>query len=151
MLIGVPREIKVHEYRVGMTPASVREAVAHGHSVLVESGAGAGIGAPDDAYERAGARIAADAAEVFDRAELVVKVKEPQPAERARLRKGQVLFTYLHLAPDPDQCRDLVASGAVCIAYETVTRAAGGLPLLEPMSEVAGRMSVHVGAGCLER
>ena len=151
MLIGVPKEIKVHEYRVGMTPASVREVVEHGHRVLVETGAGAGVGASDDDYRRAGAEIAADAARVFAEAELLVKVKEPQAAERARLRLGQMLFTYLHLAPDPAQCRDLVASGSVCIAYETVTQPGGGLPLLAPMSEVAGRMSVHVGAGCLER
>jgi alanine dehydrogenase len=151
MRIGVPKEIKVHEYRVGMTPASVREAVARGHEVLVESGAGAGIGATDDDYRSAGATIAAGAEAVFASAELLVKVKEPQPVERARLRPGQVLFTYLHLAPDPDQCRDLIASGAVCIAYETVTQPGGGLPLLAPMSEVAGRMSVQVGAGCLER
>ncbi|HWS74154.1 MAG TPA: alanine dehydrogenase, partial [Quisquiliibacterium sp.] len=151
MLIGVPKEIKVHEYRVGMTPASVREAVARGHAVLVERDAGRGIGALDDDYRRAGAAVVDTAAEVFARAELVVKVKEPQAAERAQLREGQMLFTYLHLAPDPQQCRDLVASGAVCIAYETVTQPGGGLPLLAPMSEVAGRMSVHVGASCLER
>jgi alanine dehydrogenase len=151
MLIGVPKEIKVHEYRVGMTPASVREAVAQGHEVLVERGAGRGIGALDDDYRRAGAQVADGSEEVFARAELLVKVKEPQPAERARLREGQMLFTYLHLAPDPEQCRDLMASGAVCIAYETVTQAGGGLPLLAPMSEVAGRMAVHVGASCLER
>jgi alanine dehydrogenase len=151
MLIGVPKEIKVHEYRVGMTPASVREAVAHGHAVLVEREAGRGIGATDDDYRRAGAQVVDTAEEVFARAELLVKVKEPQPAERARLREGQVLFTYLHLAPDPEQARDLLASGAACIAYETVTQPGGGLPLLAPMSEVAGRMSVHVGAGCLER
>ncbi len=151
MLLGVPKEIKVHEYRVGMTPASVREAAASGHEVLVQTGAGAGIGAADDAYRAAGAQIVASADEVFARAELIVKVKEPQAVERARLRAGQVLFTYLHLAPDPDQARELVASGAVCIAYETVTQPGGGLPLLAPMSEVAGRMSVHVGASCLER
>lgn len=151
MRIGVPRETKVHEYRVGMTPSSVREAVAHGHEVLVERGAGAGIGATDAAYEKAGARTAADAEEVFARAELLVKVKEPQPAERKRLREGQVLFTYLHLAPDPGQARDLQASGAVCIAYETVTGPGGGLPLLAPMSEVAGRMAVQAGAKCLEK
>ena len=151
MLIGVPKEIKVQEYRVGMTPASVREAVAQGHEVLVERDAGGGIGALDDDYRRAGAQVVDGAEEVFARAALLVKVKEPQPAERARLREGQMLFTYLHLAPDPEQCRDLMASGAVCIAYETVTQAGGGLPLLAPMSEVAGRMSVHVGAGCLER
>jgi alanine dehydrogenase len=151
MLIGVPREIKVHEHRVGMTPSSVREALAHGHEVWVERGAGSGIGAADAAYERAGARIAANAAEVFERAELVVKVKEPQPAERKLLRAGQVLFTYLHLAPDAAQAADLVASGAVCIAYETVTSPDGGLPLLAPMSEVAGRMAVQAGAKCLEK
>jgi alanine dehydrogenase len=151
MLIGVPKEIKVHEYRVGMTPSSVREAVAHGHEVLVERGAGAGIGASDAVYEKAGARIAAAAAEVFARAELIVKVKEPQPNERKLLREGQVLFTYLHLAPDPDQARDLVASSAVCVAYETVTQGGGGLPLLAPMSEVAGRMAVQAGAKCLEK
>ena len=151
MLIGVPKEIKVHEYRVGMTPSSVREAVERGHRVLVETGAGAGVGASDDDYRRAGATVAPQAAEVFAQAEMIVKVKEPQPAERARLRPGQVLFTYLHLAPDPDQCRDLVASGAVCLAYETVTQPGGGLPLLAPMSEVAGRMSIQVGAVCLER
>lgn len=151
MLVGVPRETKVHEYRVGMTPTSVREAVAHGHAVLVESNAGRGIGASDDDYQRAGAQVVDSAEEVFARAEMLVKVKEPQPAERAMLREGQVLFTYLHLAPDPEQCSDLLASGAVCIAYETVTQPGGGLPLLAPMSEVAGRMSVHVGATCLER
>ena len=151
MQIGVPTEIKVHEYRVGMTPASVREAVSNGHRVLVQTDAGGGIGASDDDYRRAGADIAASADEVFARAEMIVKVKEPQAVERARLREGQVLFTYLHLAPDPEQARELVASGAVCIAYETVTQPGGGLPLLAPMSEVAGRMSVQVGAGCLER
>jgi len=149
--IGVPREVKVHEYRVGLTPASVRELVAHGHEVVVERGAGAGIGASDSVYERAGARIAADAAEVWAQAELIVKVKEPQGAERALLRAGQVLFTFLHLAPDPQQAKDLVASGAVCIGYETVTGPGGRLPLLAPMSEVAGRMSVQAGARCLEK
>ena len=151
MRIGVPREVKVHEYRVGLTPASVRELVAHGHEVVVERGAGAGIGASDSVYERAGARIAADAAEVWAQAELIVKVKEPQGAERALLRAGQVLFTFLHLAPDPQQAKDLVASGAVCIGYETVTGPGGRLPLLAPMSEVAGRMSVQAGARCLEK
>ncbi|MCU0949878.1 MAG: alanine dehydrogenase [Burkholderiaceae bacterium] len=151
MLIGVPKEIKVHEYRVGLTPSSVRELVSRGHAVLVETAAGAGIGADDEAYRRAGAQIAADADAVFARAEMIVKVKEPQAAERKRLRDGQVLFTYLHLAPDPEQTRDLIASGAVCIAYETVTAPHGGLPLLAPMSEVAGRMSVQAGAHCLER
>ena len=151
MKIGVPTEIKVHEYRVGLTPSSVREAVAHGHRVLVQAGAGVGIGASDADYERAGAAIVGTAAEVFGSAEMIVKVKEPQAVERAMLRRGQVLFTYLHLAPDPEQAKELLASGAVCIAYETVTSPAGGLPLLAPMSEVAGRMSVQAGAHCLER
>jgi alanine dehydrogenase len=151
MLIGVPKEIKVHEYRVGMVPASVREAVAHGHQVLVESNAGSGIGIYDAAYAAAGASITKDAAEVFAKAEMIVKVKEPQAAERKRLRRGQVLFTYLHLAPDPEQTKDLIKSGAVCIAYETVTSRRGGLPLLAPMSEVAGRMAVQAGAHCLEK
>jgi alanine dehydrogenase len=151
VLIGVPKEIKVHEYRVGMTPTSVREAVSHGHRVVVESQAGAGIGASDDDYRRAGAEVVATAEEVFARAELIVKVKEPQPQERKRLREGQVLFTYLHLAPDPEQAKDLIASGAICIAYETVTSPSGGLPLLAPMSEVAGRLAVQAGARCLEK
>jgi alanine dehydrogenase len=151
MRVGVPKETKVHEYRVGLTPSSVRELVAQGHEVLVERGAGAGIGAGEAAYEKAGARIAADADEVFAASDLVVKVKEPQPAEIARLRPGQVLFTYLHLAPDPAQCKALLASGAVCIAYETVTQPGGGLPLLAPMSEVAGRMAVQAGAHSLEK
>ncbi len=151
MLIGVPRETKVHEYRVGMTPSSVREAVAHGHEVLVERSAGAGIGAADATYRNAGASIAESAQEVFERAAMIVKVKEPQAAERKLLRAGQVLFAYLHLAPDPEQAGDLLASGAVCIAYETVTGPGGGLPLLAPMSEVAGRMAVQAGAKCLEK
>ncbi len=151
MLIGIPKEIKVHEYRVGMTPSSVREAVSHGHRVLVETQAGAGIGATDDDYRKAGAEVVGSAADVFARAEMIVKVKEPQPAERELLREGQVLFTYLHLAPDPDQAKDLIASGAICIAYETVTSPAGGLPLLAPMSEVAGRLAVQAGARCLEK
>jgi alanine dehydrogenase len=151
MLIGVPKEIKVHEYRVGLTPSSVREMAAHGHQVIVERDAGRGIGATDAAYEKAGAKIVSGAAEVFARADMIVKVKEPQAAERKMLRAGQILFTYLHLAPDPDQTRGLIASGAVCIAYETVTQQGGGLPLLAPMSEVAGRMSVQAGAGCLEK
>jgi alanine dehydrogenase len=151
MRVGVPKEIKTHEYRVGLTPSSVREVVAHGHEVVVERGAGGGISATDADYQRAGAVIVDEAAEVFARAELIVKVKEPQPAERAQLTAGQVLFTYLHLAPDPAQTRDLLASGVTAIAYETVTGAAGGLPLLAPMSEVAGRMSVQAGARCLER
>ena len=151
MLIGVPKEIKDHEYRVGLTPDSVNEVVLHGHEVIVEHGAGAGIGAEDADYTEAGATVAADAKAVLERAEMVVKVKEPQPHERAMLRAGQVLFTYLHLAPDPGQTADLVASGAVCIAYETVTSPSGGLPLLAPMSEVAGRLSIQAAAHALER
>jgi alanine dehydrogenase len=151
MRIGVPKEIKVLEQRVGLTPASVGELVHHGHTVLVERSAGAGIGRSDDDYRRAGATIAETAAQVFRDAELIVKVKEPQAAERAMLRPGQVLFTYLHLAPDPDQARELIASGAICIAYETVTSVSGGLPLLAPMSEVAGRMAVQAGAHYLEK
>jgi alanine dehydrogenase len=151
MLIGVPKEIKVQEYRVGLTPTNVREVVAHGHDVLVETGAGAGIGITDHDYESAGATIVSKAAEIFERAEMIVKVKEPQASERKQLRKGQVLFTYLHLAPDPDQTEDLLASGATCIAYETVTSQAGGLPLLAPMSEVAGRLSIQAGAYFLEK
>ncbi len=151
MLIGVPKEIKVREYRVGLTPTSVRELTAIGHEILIESGAGAGIGMNDADYERAGGTIAASARDIFERAEMIVKVKEPQPAERKLLRRGQVLFTYLHLAPDPEQTADLIESGAVCIAYETVTSPTGGLPLLAPMSEVAGRMSVQAGAYFLEK
>jgi alanine dehydrogenase len=148
MRIGVPREIKVHEYRVGLVPAGVRELTSAGHEVLIETGAGVGIGITDAEYRAAGASIAGGATEVFERADLVVKVKEPQPAECAMLRSGQVLFTYLHLAPDPHQARALMKSGVTAIAYETVTRD-GTLPLLTPMSEVAGRMSVQVGANCL--
>ncbi|HVE51594.1 MAG TPA: alanine dehydrogenase [Casimicrobiaceae bacterium] len=151
MRIGVPKEIKVLENRVGLTPESVREVIAHGHKVVVEHNAGQGIGMDDAAYARAGAEVAATAKEVFDAAEMVVKVKEPQAGERAMLREGQVLFTYLHLAPDPEQAADLVKSGAVCIAYETVTSPTGGLPLLAPMSEVAGRMAVQAGAYYLEK
>ncbi len=151
MIVGVPKETKVHEYRVGLTPQSVRELVAHGHEVRVETRAGAGIDFDDDAYRAAGAAIVATADEVFATAALVVKVKEPQEAERQRLREGQVLFTYLHLAPDPVQAKDLLASGAICIAYETVTSATGSLPLLAPMSEVAGRMSIQAGASALEK
>lgn len=151
MLVGVPKEIKVHEYRVGMTPASVREVIAHGHEVVMETMAGAGIGAADDQYRAAGARIADSAEEVFASADMIVKVKEPQAGERTLLRPGQILFTYLHLAPDPDQTRDLVESGAICIAYETVTDSHGGLPLLAPMSQVAGRMAIQAGAHCLEK
>jgi alanine dehydrogenase len=149
--IGVPKEIKVHEYRVGLTPSSVREVVAHGHSVLVQTQAGGGIGATDADYQRAGATIVGGAEEVFAGADMIVKVKEPQAVERRMLRDGQVLFTYLHLAPDAEQARDLISSGAICVAYETVTSPAGGLPLLAPMSEVAGRMSVQAGAHCLEK
>jgi alanine dehydrogenase len=151
MLIGVPKEIKNHEYRVGLTPSSVRELTSHGHDVLLEHNAGAGIGAADHVYEKAGAKIAANAADVFARADMIVKVKEPQAVECAMLRPGQVLFTYLHLAPDPEQCAALMKSGAICIAYETVTQAGGGLPLLAPMSEVAGRMAIQAGAYCLEK
>ena len=151
MKIGVPQEIKTHEYRVGLTPAAVRELVSHGHAVVVQQGAAAAIGFPDDAYRAAGAVIAPDAASVFAAAEMVVKVKEPQPAEIALLRPGQVLFTYLHLAADRAQTIGLMQSGTTCIAYETVTDQRGALPLLAPMSEVAGRMSVQVGAHCLER
>lgn len=150
MRIGVPSEVKVHEYRVGLAPASVRELVANGHQVLVETGAGAGITADDDAYRAAGADIVENAEAVFAQADMIIKVKEPQAEERKRLRPDQILFTYLHLAPDPDQARDLVDSGAICIAYETVTSATGGLPLLAPMSKVAGRMAVQAGAYCLE-
>ncbi|MBM3525421.1 MAG: alanine dehydrogenase, partial [Alphaproteobacteria bacterium] len=151
MLIGVPKEIKVREYRVGITPTNVRELVAHGHQVVVEHDAGAGIGMTDQHYEAAGARVVKTAAEVFAQAELVVKVKEPLAVERKLLRKGQTLFTYLHLAPDPEQAHELMKSGATCIAYETVTSPTGGLPLLAPMSEVAGRMSIQVGAYFLEK
>jgi alanine dehydrogenase len=151
MRIGVPKEIKVLENRVGLVPASVREAVAHGHEVIVEHNAGQGIGMDDDAYRKAGARVVGTAQDVFDAAEMVVKVKEPQAGERKMLQRGQILFTYLHLAPDPEQAKDLVDSGAVCIAYETVTSATGGLPLLAPMSEVAGRMSIQAGAYYLEK
>ncbi|GAB3630257.1 alanine dehydrogenase [Pandoraea terrae] len=151
MKIGVPKEIKNHEYRVGMTPAAVREVVARGHEVWVEAHAGDGIGMDDAVYAAAGAHIAATASEVFERAELIVKVKEPQAIERARLRPHHTLFTYLHLAPDPEQTRDLLKSGATCIAYETVTSALGGLPLLAPMSEVAGRMAIQAGATALEK
>ncbi len=149
MLIGVPKEIKNHEYRVGLTPGSVRELVHRGHRVLVESEAGAGIGMHDADYRAAGAEVGT-ADEVFARADMVVKVKEPQPQEIARLRAGQLLFTYLHLAPDAPQARGLIACGVTAIAYETVTDRHGGLPLLAPMSEVAGRLAVQAGAHCLE-
>ena len=151
MKIGVPKEIKIHEYRVGLVPAGVRELVDAEHRVLVQSGAGAGIGFDDAHYQAAGAAIAASAEAVFAASELIVKVKEPQLAECKRLRPGQTLFTYLHLAADRDQAMALLASGATAIAYETVTAPDGSLPLLTPMSEVAGRMSIQVGANCLQK
>jgi alanine dehydrogenase len=151
MRIGCPKEIKNHEYRVGLTPASVRELTSRGHEVLIQSGAGAAVGLDDPHYATAGATLVRDAAEVFARAEMIVKVKEPQAQECAMLREGQILYTYLHLAPDPEQTAALVKSGAICIAYETITGPGGGLPLLAPMSEVAGRMSIQAGAAHLER
>ena len=151
MRVGVPKEVKTHEYRVGLVPGSARELILHGHKVMVETGAGAGVGFDDDDYRAAGAEIVPDASAVFAAADMVVKVKEPQPAEIALLRSGQILFTYLHLAADKQQTEGLLRSGATCIAYETVTDARGGLPLLAPMSEVAGRMSIQVGAHCLEK
>jgi alanine dehydrogenase len=151
VLVGVPKEIKTHEYRVGMIPGSARELVARGHRVIVETGAGAGIGFDDDAYRKAGATVAGSAAELFAAAELIVKVKEPQPGEIKLLRPGQVLFTYLHLAADKQQTEGLMRAGTVGVAYETVTDVRGGLPLLAPMSEVAGRMSIQVGAHYLEK
>jgi len=151
MLVGVPKEIKNHEYRVGLTPPSVRELTLRGIEVVVQGGAGEQIGLSDEQYVAAGATIAGTAKEIFDRADMIVKVKEPQPVECAMLREGQVLYTYLHLAPDPEQTAALVKSGAVCIAYETITGAGGGLPLLAPMSEVAGRMSIQAGASHLEK
>jgi len=151
MLIGVPKEIKNNEYRVGMTPAGVRELVILGHQVIIETNAGAAIGLMDEQYQQAGAKIVTTANEVFEFAEMIVKVKEPQETERKLLRSNQVLFAYLHLAPDYQQTKDLVESDAVCIAYETVTDLHGGLPLLAPMSEVAGRMSVQAGAHALEK
>ena len=151
MRIGVPKEIKVHEYRVGLVPAGVRELVAAGHEVMVETGAGAGIGVSDLQYQAAGARIGAKASDVFAGSDMIIKVKEPQLQECKSLRKGQILFTYLHLAADPEQARALMASGATAIAYETVTAVDGSLPLLTPMSEVAGRMSIQVGATCLQK
>ncbi|HTT05200.1 MAG TPA: alanine dehydrogenase [Steroidobacteraceae bacterium] len=151
MRIGVPKEIKIHEYRVGLIPAAVRELRAAGHTILLQSGAGAGIGCSDEDYHQAGARICPDAAEVFREAQLIVKVKEPQLEECSRLRSDQVLFTYLHLAADQPQAEALCRSGCVAIGYETVTAPDGSLPLLTPMSEVAGRMSVQVGASCLQQ
>lgn len=151
MLIGLPKEIKNHEYRVGLTPASVRELTSRGHQVLVENNAGTAIGLTDEQYVAAGAEMVASAQEVFARAEMIVKVKEPQLAECRMLRPGQILYTYLHLAPDPEQTTELIKSGAVCIAYETITGPGGGLPCLAPMSEVAGRMSIQAGAAFLEK
>ncbi|MEL6436516.1 MAG: alanine dehydrogenase [Pseudomonadota bacterium] len=151
MRVGCPKEIKNHEYRVGLTPGSVREYVAHGHDVLVETGAGAGIGATDDAYRAAGATIADTAADVFEKSDMVVKVKEPQPNEWTQLRDGQILYTYLHLAPDVAQTKGLVESGVTAVAYETVTDEHGGLPLLAPMSEVAGRLSLQASATALQK
>ena len=151
MRVGVPSEIKVHEYRVGLTPGAVREYVAHGHQVVVQSGAGAGIMASDDAYRAAGAEIAATAAEIFAGCGMIVKVKEPQPSEWVQLRRGQLLFTYLHLAPDPEQAKGLIASGCTAIAYETVTDDRGTLPLLAPMSEVAGRLAIEAAGQAMRR
>jgi alanine dehydrogenase len=151
MRIGVPREIKVHEYRVGLTPAGVGELKAQGHEVLIQTQAGVAIGLSDDMYRAAGAQIVGSASDVFAQAEMVIKVKEPQPSETSMLREGQILFTYLHLAPDPEQTKALVESGCVAIAYETVTDGRGGLPLLAPMSEVAGRMSIQAGAHAMEK
>ncbi|MGB3875881.1 alanine dehydrogenase [Shinella zoogloeoides] len=151
MRVGCPKEIKNHEYRVGLTPGAVREYVAHGHEVIVETRAGAGIGADDDAYRAAGAKIVPTAADIFQKSDMVVKVKEPQPAEWAQLRDGQILYTYLHLAPDPEQTKGLLGSGVTAIAYETVTDDRGGLPLLAPMSEVAGRLSIQAGATALQK
>ena len=151
MLIGVPKEIKNHEYRVGLTPESVAELIQAGQSIIVETNAGAGIGASDKDYQDLGAEIVSTAAEIFKRADMIIKVKEPQAEERAMLREGQILYTYLHLAPDPDQTKDLIKSGAVCIAYETVTDDNGDLPLLKPMSQVAGRLAIQVGATALQK
>ena len=151
MRVGCPKEIKNHEYRVGLTPGAVREYVAHGHDVIVETKAGAGIGADDAAYQAAGAKIVASAKDIFEKSDMVVKVKEPQPAEWAQLREGQILYTYLHLAPDPDQTKGLLASGVTGVAYETVTDERGGLPLLAPMSEVAGRLAIQAGATALQK
>jgi alanine dehydrogenase len=151
MKVGVPKEIKTHEYRVGLTPGAVREYVAAGHGVVVETNAGAGIGATDDDYRKAGAAILDSAREVFAASQMIVKVKEPQPSEWSQLREDQILFTYLHLAPDPDQAKGLMASGCTAIAYETVTDAHGGLPLLAPMSEVAGRLAIEAAGAALRR
>ncbi|WP_050422964.1 alanine dehydrogenase [Bradyrhizobium tropiciagri] len=151
MKVGVPKEIKAHEYRVGLTPGAVREYAAAGHRVMIETNAGAGIGATDDDYRSAGAAILDSAVEVFASSEMIVKVKEPQPSEWSQLREGQILFTYLHLAPDPEQAKGLLKSGCTAIAYETVTDGHGGLPLLAPMSEVAGRLAVEAAGSALKR
>lgn len=151
MIVGVPKEIKNHEYRVGMTPSSVRELTSRGHQVLVQKNAGTEIGLTNEQYLAVGAELVESAKEIFARAEMIVKVKEPQPVECAMLRPGQILYTYLHLAPDPEQTAALVKSGTICIAYETITGANGGLPLLAPMSEVAGRMAIQAGAAHLEK
>ncbi|GAB1582848.1 alanine dehydrogenase [Phyllobacterium phragmitis] len=151
MRVGCPKEIKNHEYRVGLTPGAVREYVAHGHEVIIQSGAGTGIGADDGAYQAAGAKVVKTAEDVFQQSDMIVKVKEPQPSEWAQLREGQLLYTYLHLAPDPEQTKGLIASGVTAIAYETVTDDRGGLPLLAPMSEVAGRLAIQAGATALQK
>ena len=151
MLVGVPKEIKNHEYRVGLTPAGVMEFVKNGHSVVIEHNAGIGVGFSNDLYEKAGAIILRTAEEIFSKADMIIKVKEPQPNECKMLHEGQILFTYLHLAPDPLQTKGLIDSGCVAIAYETVTDTTGRLPLLAPMSEVAGRMSIQAGMHSLEK
>jgi len=151
MLIGVPKEIKTDEHRVGLVPSSARELIAHGHEVLIEKNAGAGVGFEAKNYEAVGAKMASSVEEVFAKADMIVKVKEPQPQECKLLREGQILFTYLHLAPDPVQTKLLMQSGCIAIAYETVTHKSGSLPLLSPMSEVAGRLSIQAGAHCLEK
>ena len=151
MRVGCPKEIKDNEFRVGLTPGSVREYVAHGHEVIVETGAGVAIDADDGVYQAAGAKIVATAKDVFEQSDMIVKVKEPQPGEWAVLREGQILYTYLHLAPDPEQTKGLVESGCTAVAYETVTDDRGGLPLLAPMSEVAGRLSIQAGATALQK
>ena len=151
MIIGIPKEIKTHEYRVGMTPSSVKELTSYGHTVYIETQAGIGIGFQDQDYIDAGGQILPTANDIFAESEMIIKVKEPQAHERALLREDQILFTYLHLAPDPEQAKDLIASKAICIAYETVTDNTGKLPLLAPMSEVAGRMSIQAGAFALEK
>jgi alanine dehydrogenase len=151
MRVGCPKEIKNHEYRVGLTPGAVREYAAHGHDVIVQSGAGIGIGADDGAYKAAGAKVVKTAEEVFTQSDMIVKVKEPQPSEWVQLREDQILYTYLHLAPDPEQTKGLLASGVTAVAYETVTDPRGGLPLLAPMSEVAGRLAIQAGATALQK